>query len=76
MRIGIMEVIVIIVIALALLSPDKLEDCAVTLAKALRSFTKVRQEVDDEVVKPMKDAIQDVQDAVVETSDELKGGNG
>lgn len=68
MRIGAMELIVIIVVAFALLKPDSLEDCAVSIGKAVKSFSKVRNEVDDEVIKP-------VMDAVAEAADEVKGGD-
>lgn len=72
MHIGFVEIIVIVVVALALLKPDKLEDCAASLGKAVKSFSKVAQDVNDEVVEPLKDAIQPVTDAQSEVVETVK----
>src|SRR6185503_1424421 len=58
---GMGELLVILVIALLFLGPKKLPDVASTLGKAIRSFRKATQDlqdqlqVDDEVKRPLQE---------------------
>ena len=69
MRIGFAEIIVIVVVALALVKPDKLEDYAAALGRAIKSFTKVQAAIDDEVTQPIVEAIT----PIVEAQSEVAG---
>jgi Sec-independent protein translocase protein TatA len=86
MRIGLAELIVIIVIAVALIKPDKLKDLAKTISKALLVIKEENEKIRKEVVEPVKDVmdpitepvkdaiqpVQDLQNEVMNTVTDIK----
>ena len=73
MKIGPMELIVIFIVALLVIGPNKLPDYARKLGQAVREFTKatesLKSEIQEEVVKPMNEAQQPLKDAAKTVSD-------
>ena len=61
--IGISELILVVIIAIALLHPDKLPSYAEALRKAINTMRSVKQEAQD-IVQPYKDLKDEIQDAV------------
>ena len=73
MRIGISEVLLIIVITIALVKPDKLKEYSKLLGKTLRFVMEERERI----VKPIEDAVKpvkDLQDEINNTIVEMKNG--
>jgi len=68
MRIGLSEVILVAIVALALVKPDKLAEYAGSVGKALKSFSEKR----DGVVEPIREAVQPVADVQEEMNETLR----
>ena len=64
MRIGLAELLVIIIVTIALIKPDKLGDYAKTAGQALRKFKETTKDINDQVVEPVKEAMEPVKEAV------------
>lgn len=67
MRIGITEFILIIVVALALIKPEKLKEYAAMLGKAIRKISDEKEEISKQIAEPLKDvasAVSEVNNAV------------
>jgi Sec-independent protein translocase protein TatA len=86
MRIGLAELLVIVIVAVALIKPDKLKDLAKTISKALLIIKEENEKIRKEVVEPVKDAVapitepvkeavqpvQDLQNEVIDTVTDIK----
>lgn len=79
MKIGWMELLVIVIVALVVVGPDKLPDYAKKFGKALREFKKISadltSEITEDVVKPLNEAAKPLKEAakpINEVSDALK----
>ena len=86
MRIGWMELLVIAVVALIVIGPDKFPSYAKKFGKALKDIKKVSSELTEEIqkevveplneaVKPLKDAVEPINEAAKElkkTTNDLK----
>lgn len=64
MRIGLTELLVIIIVALALIKPDKLGDYAKTAGQALRKFKETTKDINTQVVEPVKEAMEPLKEVV------------
>ena len=68
MKIGAMELIVIFIVALLVIGPDKLPQVAKRFGSALREFKKasadVTQEIREDIVEPLEDIQQPFRDAL------------
>ena len=68
MKVGITELIVIFVVALLVLGPDRLPACAQKLGQAMAQFKKysaeVTQEIKTSVVEPLEEAQKPLREAV------------
>ncbi len=77
MKIGVMELIVIFIVALVVLGPDKLPEYAKKLGSALGEFRKatttLTSDIREEVVAPLEEAQEPLQQAV-EPLDDLRKG--
>lgn len=59
---GITEIVLILVLILLLVGPDKLPDAARTVGKAMREIRKAGREIEDvPEVREIRDALRDVQ---------------
>ena len=79
MKIGWMELLVIVIVALVVVGPDKLPDYAKKFGKALREFKKISadltSEITEDVVKPLNEAAKPLKEAakpINEVSNTLK----
>lgn len=66
------EILIILVIALIFIGPQKLPELAKGLGKGIRDFKKAAQGLTDEVeeeVKQVKDEVKEVKESVVNNSD-------
>ncbi|MGN1406490.1 MAG: Sec-independent protein translocase protein TatB [Erysipelotrichaceae bacterium] len=79
MKIGWMELLVVIIVALIVVGPDKLPDYARKAGKALKEFKKISadltSEITEDVVKPLNEAAKPLKEAakpINEASDTLK----
>lgn len=70
MRIGLTELIVIVVIAIALIKPEKLGEYAKTAGQALRKIKETTNEINTQVVEPVKEVVEPVKEVV----EEVKNG--
>lgn len=68
MRIGLTELIVIIILAVALIKPDKLGEYAKTAGKALKKIKETTNEINTQVVEPVKEAVEPVKEVVEEVT--------
>jgi len=82
MRIGLSELILILVFILAFMKPDKLKEYAATLSEALSIVKSGKKKVEEEVIDPLKEdintvtePIKDVTQPIKETVDFIKTGN-
>lgn len=76
MRIGFVELIVIILLLVTLFDPTKLKTYAASLGSAIAELSKTIRKVNEEVVEPVQnDVIEPVKKDVVEPiKDALNGG--
>lgn len=85
MRIGLSEILLIIIVALALLNPEKLGDYAKTFGKVIKGLKEnqedIQKNVVDPITEPLKEAVKpvtDIKDSVNESINEInnivKGG--
>ncbi len=83
MKIGMMELLVIFIVALVVIGPDKLPEYARKLGEALRQFKKYSSEATkdireglveplEEAQKPLKEALKPVNDLEKELKSEVK----
>lgn len=83
MKIGFMEIVVVCVVALIVVGPDKLPYYAKKLGAAMREFTKATSSMKDEfkenfvtpldeAAKPLKEAVEPLTDIEKEVKDSLK----
>ena len=82
MRIGLTEILVIAVIILAVLKPEKLGEYTKVISNALKNITHKKEEIKEAaepVVEPVKEAMKPVTDlkneinnSIQEINDELK----
>lgn len=86
MRIGITELFIIVLVALALIKPNKLADYSTKIGKGLKIVKKSLEKVNDDVVEPMKEVTNPIVEPVNEIKEQLtdvtssldkaaKGGN-
>ena len=81
MRIGLTEILVIIVVALAILKPEKLGEYCKNISKALKEITNKKEEVKEaaepiiepikETMKPVSDLKEDIDKSVKNINDTL-----
>ena len=64
MRIGLTELLVIFIVTVALIKPDKLGDYAKTAGQALRKFKETTKDINTQVVEPVKEAMEPVKEAM------------
>lgn len=64
MRIGLAELLVIIIVTIALIKPDKLGDYAKTAGQALRKFKETTKDINTQVVEPVKEAMEPVKEVM------------
>lgn len=64
MRLGITELIVIVLVAVALLKPEKLKDYMAYMKKAAKTYSDTKKEVSSEV--------QEIVDPITDTNKELQ----
>ena len=75
MRIGFTEILLIIIVAMALIRPDKLKEYSKTLGKAFKTFKDEKDKVEAEIIEPLKDDIDIVKepiDEVMEPVNDIK----
>lgn len=79
MKIGWMELLVIVIVALVVVGPDKLPDYAKKAGKALKEFKKISadltNEITEDVVKPLNEAAKPLKEAakpINEATESLK----
>ncbi len=86
MRIGLVELIVIIIVAIALIKPEKLRGLASNLGKAMKIIKEENEKLNNEIVNPVKETVepitkplqdtvkpvQDLTEEVKETVNEVK----
>ena len=83
MKIGFMEIVVVCVVALIVLGPDKLPYYAKKLGEAVRELTKASNSMTheikenfvtplDEAAKPLKEAVEPLTDIEKEVKNSLK----
>lgn len=76
MRIGIVELIVIIIVAIALIKPDKLRGITSNVVKALKIIREENEKLNKDIIEPVKETVEPVtkplQDAVKPVSDLTK----
>ena len=79
MKIGFWELIVVLVIALVVIGPDKLPEYARSLGKALaamRSATAdLSKDVQESIVQPLNEAQNPIKEAVNEVNDNIRRAN-
>ncbi len=74
MRIGFSEIILIVVVALALIKPEKLKEYSKTMGKTLRTIKAEKDKAEEQFIKPIKDDIDSVKEdinAIKEPIDEI-----
>ena len=64
MRIGLMELIVIVVIAIAMIKPEKLGVLARNIAKAIKIIKEENNKLNKDIVEPAKEAVAPIADEV------------
>lgn len=73
MKIGWMELLVIVIVALVVVGPDKLPDYAKKFGKALKEFKKISSdltnEITEDVVKPLNEAAKPLKEAAEPIND-------
>lgn len=62
MRIGLTELLVIAVVAIALIKPEKMRDIAGNIGKAMRIIKEENAKLNKEVVDPIKEAVEPVKE--------------
>lgn len=72
MGIGLTELIFIVVVVLAIFKADKLEEYSKTAAKVIKSVSAAMQEVNNEVRKPIEDAVNPIKEEIDETTKTVK----
>lgn len=75
MKIGFLELVVVLVVALLLIGPDKLPDYARKAGAALRKFKgysgKLADEINENIVEPMQDAAEPLKKVAKDITDPL-----
>ena len=81
MRIGLVELIVIVIVGIALIKPEKLKDIIGSVSKALRIIKEENEKINKDVIEPIQEAvkpvtepIEDIIKPVQETKQELVQG--
>ena len=73
MKIGAMELVVIFIVALLVIGPDKLPSYAKKLGGALKEFRKasesISKELREDVIEPLEDATEPIREAVEPLTD-------
>lgn len=67
MRLGITELIVVALVAIAYFKPEKLKDYMKAIKKAAKSFGDTKREIEDEakeIIEPVVDIKKDIDNAV------------
>ena len=75
MRIGFTELLVIIVVIMAMIRPDKLIEYSKKIGKALRDVKDEQEKVKEEIIDPVRDEISVVKEPfheVAKSVDEIK----
>ena len=76
MRIGLVELIVIVIVAIALIKPEKLRGIASNIGKAMRIIKEENDKLNKEIIEPVKETVepltQPLQDAVKPVTDLTK----
>ena len=80
MKVSMMELLVVLVIALFVLGPDKLPQYAQKLGAALKEFRKfssdATKEIRESIVEPLEEAqrpLKEAMEPITELADEVKG---
>ena len=76
MKIGAMELVVIFIVALLVIGPDKLPQYARKFGSALREFRKASSEIRESVIDPLEEAQKPLRDAMEPLDDISKGLKG
>lgn len=78
MRLGFWEIVVILIVALVVIGPEKLPSAAGKLGEALRSFRRasgeVKQDILDNVMEPFHDEMKSPPEKAAQ-EDKPEGGN-
>lgn len=76
MRIGLVELIVIIIVAIALIKPEKLRGLASNIGKAMKIIKEENEKLNSEIVNPVKETVEPItkplQDTVKPVTDLTK----
>ncbi len=75
MRIGFTELLVIVVVIMAMIRPDKLIEYSKKIGKALRDVKDEQEKVKEEIIDPVRDEISVVKEPLHEVTksvDEIK----
>ena len=76
MRIGLVELIVIVIVAIALIKPEKSRGIASNVGKAMKIIKEENAKLNKEVIEPVKETVepltQPLQDAVKPVTDLTK----
>lgn len=72
MRLGLSEVVLILIVILAIIKPDKLKEYATSLGEALKTVRNEKEKVETELIDPLKKDIQDITEPVNEVVQPIK----
>lgn len=66
MRIGLIELVVVIILAIALIKPEKLKGLASNLGKALRILKEENTKINKDIVEPFKETMKPITEPIEE----------
>lgn len=73
MYIGLTEIILIIVVALAVIKPNKLHDLADSIGKAMKEYDKEKNDIRENIVDPIKkDVIDPIKEVKTDIQESIK----
>lgn len=72
MRIGLTELILIAVVILAFVRPEKLKEYSKTLGEALREVKDKKEQAQAEIIEPLKDDISAVKEPIDEVMQPIR----
>ena len=71
MSIGFTELLLVLILIIAWVKPEKLNDYSKQAAKAAKKIVKMRAEMDKEIVQPITEPLAEVASSVKEVKEEM-----
>ena len=64
MNIGISEIVLIAIVVIALVKPDKISEYTKLFAKTIKEIRRAKEDINEEVIKPITEPVEELKDEI------------